>query len=235
MNADNFINIPFSIDNLDRYVVRTAIFNAMRNHMDKFNGKLLDVGCGKMPYKEYILANAQVEKYVGLDIESALVYDSAVKPDFFWDGNVMPFNDSNFETVLATEVLEHCPDPSLVLSEIYRVLKTDGIFFFTVPFLWPLHEVPHDEYRYTPFALERLLKNAGFTKIELSATGGWHTAMAQMIGLWLRRASMNKSTRNILSRAAMPVMKKLLTLDRLNEINFRESQMITGIYGIAIK
>jgi len=83
--------------------------------------------------------------------------------------------------------MEHCKEPEIVLKEIYRVLKPESIFILKVPFLRNLHEVPNDEYRYTPYSLERHLKNSGFSNIEVKATGGRHVSMAQMLGLWVRR------------------------------------------------
>jgi hypothetical protein len=52
------------------------------------------------------------------------------------------------------------------------MLKPGSLLFFTVSFLWPLHDVPRDAYRYTPFALERHLRNSGFAQIKLKALGG---------------------------------------------------------------
>lgn len=233
--ADNFIDIPFTGDNLDRYYVRTSILDAIKKQAAHFKGDMLDIGCGKMPYKNFILDNANVKNYIGLDIENAIEYDAKIKPDFFWDGHTMPFEDASFETTFATEVLEHCPDPKIVLNETYRVMKKQGCFFFTVPFLWNLHEAPHDEYRYTPFALERILKNAGFINIEIYATGGWHASMAQMLGLWVRRAPMADGKRNILSKILKPVIKKLIKMDRYAAVEFKSGQMITGLSGIACK
>ena len=47
---------------------------------------MLDAGCGRMPYKKYILEKSGVTEYVGLDIENAKVYDKNIRPDFTWDG-----------------------------------------------------------------------------------------------------------------------------------------------------
>lgn len=188
-----------------------------------------------MPYKNYILENSNVKKYIGLDIENALEYDAAVKPDFTWDGKTMPFESESFDCAFGTEVLEHCPDPEIVLKEVHRVLKTGGVFFFTVPFLWNLHEVPHDEYRYTPFSLERHLKNSGFKEIAIKATGGWHASMAQMLGLWLQRSPMSSSKRKFLSIFLKPIIGYLIKKDKSSQVNFTEGQMITGLYGIAKK
>lgn len=232
---DNFTQISFSTNNLDSYYIRTSIFNALKEMLPKLSGDLLDIGCGKMPYREYVLKNSEVKKYVGLDIEEALEYDSNVKPDYTWDGNKIPFGDASFETVFATEVLEHCPDPDAMLRETRRVLKSGGIFFFTIPFLWPLHEAPHDEYRFTPYALERILKEAGFKDIEIKSGGGWHASLAQMLGLWVRRAPLRNWQRRILSLFAKPIMKFLIKKDKKIDISIKDQQMFTNFYGTAEK
>lgn len=232
---DNFTNIPFTEENLDRYYIRTAIFNALKETLHKLKGNLLDIGCGKMPYKNYILENSKVTNYIGLDIESALEYDAVIKPDYTWNGKTMPFESNSFECAFGTEVLEHCPEPEIVLKEVLRVLKPEGIFFFTVPFLWNLHEVPNDEYRYTPFSLERHLKNAGFKEIEIKATGGWHASMAQMLGLWVRRSPMSNYKRKWLSLLLKPIIRFLIKMDKTKQVTFKEGQMITGLYGTAKK
>lgn len=235
MSADNFLDVPFTVENLDRYYIRTSILKALQDSISHFNGKLLDIGCGKMPYKNYILENSSVFQYTGLDVDNALEYDAEIKPDYTWDGIRMPFEDGEFQTVFATEVLEHCPYPKILLDETYRVMKNEGCFFFTVPFLWNLHEVPHDEYRYTPFALQRLLVETGFKNINIKATGGWHASMAQMLGLWVRRSQMTEKKRSILSGILKPVIKKLIKIDKHSPIAFKEGQMITGLYAVAFK
>jgi len=232
---DNFIQIELSDSNLDRYYIRTSILNALKENLVKLSGEILDIGCGKMPYKEYILKNSKVTNYIGLDIEEAIVYDSEVKPDFTWNGINMPFENNSFDCAFGTEVLEHCPEPEIILKEVHRVLKENGVFFFTVPFLWNLHEVPHDEYRYTPFSLHRHLENSGFKDIEIKALGGWHASMAQMLGLWVRRAPMNARKRKILSLILKPLILFLIKKDKHFTANFIEGQMITGLYGVAKK
>lgn len=230
-----FMDLQLTTSNLDRYYIRTSIWNALNAVLPQLNGKLLDIGCGKMPYKEHILKNQQVDHYIGLDIENALLYDAAVQPDVTWDGKIMPFTSDSFNCAIGTEVLEHCPEPDVILKEVYRVLKTNGVFFFTVPFLWNLHEVPHDEYRYTPFSLKRHLENAGFKDIEIKATGGWHASMAQMLGLWVKRSPMSKTKRRYLSKFLKPIISYLIKLDKKTAVRFKEGQMITGLYGFAKK
>jgi SAM-dependent methyltransferase len=232
---DNFINVRFKKNKLDIYLARKSIFEFIKHQIPYFRGDLLDVGCGKMPYRQYIFENSKIRKYDGLDIEGALLYDEAIKPDYYWDGQDMPFENQSYDCILLTEVLEHCPYPDILLRECFRVLRPDGMIFLTVPFLWNLHEVPHDEYRYTPFSLERHLRDTGFKNIEIKASGGWHLAMAQMLGLWVRRAPMNNTLRNLLSYLLMPVMGTLMRIGGKEEIFFRDGQMITGLNGSAKK
>lgn len=233
MKQDGFIDIPFSARNLDRYQVRVSILRALQEALPLFKGRLLDIGCGKMPYRQYLLDRAALSSYTGMDLQHALVYDSQVRPDILWDGKQMPVPDGAYETAMATEVLEHVPDPAGFLGEVHRVLVPGGIFFFTVPFLWNLHEVPHDEYRYTPFSLQRHLEAAGFSRVTIQAQGGWHASLAQMLGLWVRRAPMSPLLRKILSRSMMPLVRYLLHKDQKPSPPFREGQMITGLYGWA--
>ncbi|WP_299123554.1 class I SAM-dependent methyltransferase [uncultured Winogradskyella sp.] len=227
----DFVNIKLSLKNLDTYYIRKSILVGLSKYLGDFNGTMLDIGCGKMPYRDYILENSKISKYVGLDIETALIYDKKVKPDCTWDGVTMPFDDESFDCAFGTEVLEHCAEPEVVLSEVYRILKPGGIFFFTVPFLWNLHEVPNDEYRYTPFSLERHLNKCGFLNVSIIATGGWHASMAQMMGLWVRRSPLSSNKRKILSYFLKPMIKYLIKLDNPETVKFIEGQMITGLYG----
>jgi SAM-dependent methyltransferase len=229
-----FINIPLKFNTLDLYHVRISIFNSINENLSLFNGTLIDIGCGKMPYREYLLENSNIINYIGLDIKTAKVYDTNISPDYTWDGIKMPFENNQYDCAIATEVLEHCPDPKVILKETYRILKPGAPFIFTVPFLWPLHEVPHDEYRYTPFALNRILDECGFKKIEIKALGGWNASLAQMLALWVRRSKMSKYSRFLLSRMLFPVYYFLIKTDKCPS-EFKERTMITGLCGIAYK
>lgn len=217
------------------YVMRTCIWNAVQACAPKFSGHLLDVGCGRMPYKKFLLDKNYITQYTGLDIQSAIVYDENVKPDYIWDGITMPFGDSCFDTLMATEVLEHCPYPNRIINEMKRVLKPGGLIFFTVPFLWNLHEVPHDEYRYTPFALQRIFKECGMDEVELFAHGGWNMSMAQMIGMWVVATKPGASRRRW-AKLLNPVIKRLIKKDiKQQPVKFTDGLMVNGIYGIARK
>lgn len=224
-----FLEPQCRVTRLDNYAVRRAIVQALRTQLPHFSGTVVDIGCGHMPYRSLVLtAPSRANKYIGVD----LTHNIYRKPDLEWDGITLPLESGTVEVVLATELLEHCPDPELVMKEAFRVLKPGGILFFTVPFLWPLHDVPHDQYRYTPFALERHCRKTGFEETAINALGGWDASLSQMIGLWVRRRPMATRTRTILSWLVLPLVRYLHANDELPQ-QFEESSMCTGFWGIA--
>ncbi len=231
-----YTNIKIHKDYLELYTVRTAIFDFIKISLPKFNGVVLDIGCGIMPYKEFILENRSEVKYIGIDFEKAFNAEYAmVKPDLFWDGITIPLEDDSVETVLATELLEHCANPESILKEVFRVLKSGGNFIFTVPFIWNIHLAPYDEYRYTPFSLKRFLENSRFTNIELEALGFWDASLAQMLGIWFKnRPSRFKKSFSFLF---IKIIKFLLKKDKSFDKSkiYSEGVMISGIAGTASK
>jgi len=204
-----------------------------------FSGVLLDLGCGRMPYKKLIEENSSITQYIGMDIKNPYYEQDAFRPDFFWDGITIPLQSESVDTTILIEVLEHAPDPSGILKEVSRVLSSNGTIFITVPFLWNLHDVPYDEYRYTPFSLERMFKEAGFRSIQIQTFGNWHASLAQFLACWVKRSWMSKLKRKILSRVLMPVIKYLFRKDKIvyrDYYNkFTEGAMCTGFSVIAKK
>lgn len=227
-----FLAPELSPEFADLYLVRKAILDRLNQTIPQFHGTLLDLGCGQMPYREHILArNSKITRYIGLDFATGK-YAERRQPDLIWDGHTIPLPDASVECAMATEVLEHCPDPLLVLKELRRVLGSGGRLFFTTPFLWPIHDAPHDHYRYTPYAMQRLLAEAGFEDVRIEALGGWNASLAQMIGLWLRRAPMAAEVRAQMTKDLFPFLSELVRTDSIPE-DFAKNPMITSLAGTA--
>jgi SAM-dependent methyltransferase len=232
---DAFLHPKLTRDTQDRYFVRSSILRALTSQLPHFQGTFLDIGCGVQPYRSLITAApSRVEHYLGMDLEgNPTAGYLKVQPERFWNGLHIPMEDASVDSAMATEVLEHCPDPAMVLSEAFRVLRPGGFLFLTVPFLWPLHDVPHDEYRYTPFAMERLLRNAGFGDVALTPLGGWSASLAQMLALWSVRSPMSPRGRKLSTRLTLPIVAYLLKRDRIPDP--MTNPMITGLMGTARK
>jgi SAM-dependent methyltransferase len=226
----NKYDISFSPRTMGFYSVKKAILDSLKSNLPNFYGNLIDIGCGNQPYKELLLSNPKVKSYTGLDIDYPF---AQTKPDLYWDGKKIPLADATMDTVILTEVLEHCPDPDQVFREIHRIMRPGGKLFLTIPFLWMLHEVPHDEYRYTPFSLTRHLKNAGFADIQLQSLGGWDASLAQMMGMWIEYRKRPKLVRIFFKIVLAPFYLLLLSSDKKQ--SFDDLTMITGIHGLITK
>ena len=129
-------------------------------------GKLLDVGCGHMPFKQLI--SRYVERYETFDTQEhtgGVTYIGDIQ-------NMRQISDNLYDSLVCFEVLEHVPDPFKAMQEIQRIVKKDGIVLITVPHLSRLHELPHDYYRYTRYGLKYLLERNGFSVLEMHQRGG---------------------------------------------------------------
>lgn len=131
-------------------------------------GFLLDIGAGRQEIRSELHPGV---KYVALDYYDTSVHWYETKPNIFGDGQHLPIAGDRFDTVLLLDVLEHLPDPEKCLREIQRILKPGGTLFLQVPFLYPLHDVPLDFYRWTLFGLRRLALRNGFSIVSEKMLG----------------------------------------------------------------
>jgi SAM-dependent methyltransferase len=61
-------------------------------------------------------------------------------------------------TVFCLDTLEHVEYPHRAVEEIHRVLKPGGIAIISSVMYFPIHDFPHDYWRFTPEAFRSLLK-----------------------------------------------------------------------------
>lgn len=136
------------------------------------NSKVLDAGAGPCPYKSFFSHT----KYESTDFT-----DPYKILDFVCNLEKIPKNESYYDAVISTEVLEHVENPEKVIKEFYRILKTDGKLFLTTPQQFMIHQAPYNFFYFTKYGLESLLKKAGFKKLKISPMGGYFSALADMI------------------------------------------------------
>ena len=153
-DSDLFFNHLFIVKKLQR--------DALRKCSGYLSGRVLDIGCGCAPYRDYVSCRS----YVSID-ESP-----DVRPDVKASCEQIPFKDNYFDSTICTEVLEHLAEPGKCVAEIFRVLKSDGYLYITVPQSWGLHYEPNDYWRFTRYGIEYLLKKHGFEIIETRRIGG---------------------------------------------------------------
>ncbi len=186
----------------------SSVLRQLRPWLAKRTGLLLEVGCGAQPYRHLVPAGC---RYSGLEWEGAEAAFSYRAPDTFtYDGGRFPFEDGSYDALFHTEVLEHIYDYRLFLAECHRVLAPSGELFFTVPFQARYHYIPHDYFRYTPAALERLLTEAGFYRIRITPRGNDITVAAykniSVLYRWLRSGPGGMVAGILLSPLALPFL-----------------------------
>jgi ubiquinone/menaquinone biosynthesis C-methylase UbiE len=150
-----------------------------REKIDNFVAKyksadklVLDLGCGDGSYKRFF------PKRIGFD------HRPGPNVDVVGDAHQLPFVDDRFDLILCTELLEHLRSPEIAIREMRRVLKPDGLLLLTTRFIFPLHDIPNDYYRFTKYGL-RFLFGEGWEILELKdelTTKDTLAALLQRIG-----------------------------------------------------
>jgi 2-polyprenyl-3-methyl-5-hydroxy-6-metoxy-1,4-benzoquinol methylase len=167
-------------------IIKTVIMMA-RDNSHRFKS-ILDVGCGADP--SYAREIAAMGKQVhGLDYTFNFLRLAQPRSGNIGlaqaDATQMPYRDSAFDAAICSETAEHIPDDRGVVQEIARVLKPDGLLFFTVPNLWNASRIvsmlkardftvrlaEHHIREYSPRRVSRLL--SPWFKIERRYTVGF--------------------------------------------------------------
>ena len=115
--------------------------------------KILVIGGGEEGYGTEELWRSQNCEIVSFDIYAT---DTT---DVVCDAHYMPFKSNSYDGVWIQAVLEHVVEPSKVVSEIYRVLKANGIVYAETPFMQQVHEGAYDFTRYTMLGHRYLFKD----------------------------------------------------------------------------
>lgn len=109
------------------------IYEIIKNSSNQ-NLKILDIGCGNCQMLDKLKELGH--QVYGLDLSPLRVLKNRkrLKNIEFGYAEEIPFEDDFFDIVIAQEVLEHVFDLKKALSEIKRVLKTNGKTYIQVPY-----------------------------------------------------------------------------------------------------
>jgi SAM-dependent methyltransferase len=179
------------MNHLKQWFLRSRIYNFNLVERDLWvarqaetipsGAKVLDVGAGSCPYRRHFAScEYYTQDFIALQPDQLRDKQGYGRIDYVCDATNIPVAGGEFDVVLCTEVLEHVPEPALVVRELGRILRPGGKLLLTAPLGSGLHQVPFHYYGgYTPFWYQKVLKEAGFINVQIEANGGFFKHYAQ--------------------------------------------------------
>lgn len=166
---------------LSRRIGRALTAKLTRVTLDRFvqahgsSGRTLDIGAQNGPYAAFF------PNRVALDIQRGMGVQ------IIGDAQAIGVADAVFDVVLCTEVLEHLPEPQSAIDEMFRVLRPGGTLLLTTRFLFPIHDAPHDYFRFTKYGLRHLLRRFEIEELhEETDSVGTIAVLLQRLGMQAR-------------------------------------------------
>ena len=101
--------------------------------------KLLDIGSHRGGYsiafaqKGYRVTGIEVDSGRVATAQQAAQEQKLTIPFLQGDARDMPFQDNEFDIAILSNVIEHIPNTPQLLTEIYRILKPQGILYIQFP------------------------------------------------------------------------------------------------------
>lgn len=189
--------------------------------------RVLVIGGGQLGQGADSLMQAELE------IVESDVYISP-RVDVVCDGHNLPFADESFDGIVLQAVLEHVADPLQVVSEVHRVLRTDGLVYAETPFLQAVHEGAFDFTRWTELGHRRLFRM--FTEVDRGVVAGPATVLVWSIAYFARSIpSRGSRLALVLEKVATVVFFWLKYLDRVLISHPGASDGASGVFFLGRK
>lgn len=146
--------------------------------------RFLEVGCGTGGF--LVAASGQFANVVGVDIAfrwlvvaKKRLEEAGVSAQLVCCcAEHLPFPDSLFDVVIASDVLEHTPFQKELIQETHRALRPGGVFFASTPNRFSLSPEPHVRVRWVGWfprflmkTFVRLVRGISYEHIRLLSAG----------------------------------------------------------------
>lgn len=186
-------------------------------------GWVLDIGCGDRWVSSALPLGCL---YVGLDYPTTVDLGYPGHPEVFGNAASLPFRDSALDTVLMLDVLEHLASPQRAIAEAGRVLKPGGRLILHVPFLYPLHDEPHDYQRWTVHGLRRLCESHGLALEHTAAVGHPCETAAALFAIALAKSCLLVLSKKRISTLLVPLLATAIPL--VNVVGWSLARLTPG-------
>jgi hypothetical protein len=180
-------------------------------------GPLLDLGCGAVPL--YGMYRDLASDITCVDWPAGGHGGTHVDVFADLDSDDLQLPVGPYATIIATDVLEHLQHPERLLRRAADALqRPGGRVLVGVPFMYWIHEEPHDYHRYTEYRLQSLCQDAGLRVIHLEPYGGpVHVALDLALKFLARRP--------FIAQALVPLAHALAASRMARRMNARRSPL----------
>lgn len=181
----------------------------------KKNKVILNIGAGGEV--------AELLKLVGLKFKEVDI-DPLRKPDYIMSiENMDKIKSNSIDVIFCMEVLEHVANPFKAVSEIQRVLKKNGIFIGSTPFILSIHDEPYDFFRYTKYGIRNLFSE--FEELYLTERNSY---IFSIYVLALRLVNIGNYKQRFIGVLLFPFLVLLLPFFYLVSLLVTNKQATTG-------
>lgn len=202
-----------------KYLSRGSIYEELEAFCADIppDATVLNIGAGgsfEAMLKKFAPASASI-------ISSDIDPDRA--PDVVDDITSSQFDDQTFDRVVCLEVLEHVKLPRQAVDEIERILKVDGAFIVSTPFIFPTHDAPYDFYRYTEFGLRDLFSRMTIESIVARTSYVETIVLLALRGMWIF-----KGFGKLVGVLTICCLSPLLLLEKLSQGKMKSRAFTAG-------
>jgi hypothetical protein len=199
------------------YYLIIKSFNKIKKNKKNYN--VLNIGAGG-EIKNIIRKN--FKKVFEIDI------DSRRNPD-----QIIDLCNDRFSKIIRCkpnlvcifEVLEHTTNPLKAVNNIYKIINKGDFVLASVPFIFHIHDEPHDYFRFTKFGLKLLFKD--FANVKIYERNGWLEAI---FVIFIRLEKEKNILSRLLGKTFTIIAFLMLPLILLIQFIFPSKKITTGYY-----
>lgn len=151
------------------------------------------------------------KKYIGADIQ--------IGPgvDIILNLHEIKLPSKSVGTVLIMDTLEHVEFPGKAIEQVHRILKPNGVLVISSVMNFPIHNHPHDYWRFTPEGFKSLMKIFTYSLVDSTGNDKFpHT----IIGIGFKGA-IEEDMRKILSKR-IEIWKQRWYEPRIKHLTIRQ-------------